>query len=69
MYKNIVIDEVDIMAHKCITPKELAFSTCLSAATISGYRSGLRSPTLFNLYKIAKVLDVSILDLCPSMGK
>ena len=80
MYKNIVIDDVDIdkefsenlgkiMDAKGITAKVLSLSTGIHVSSIYMYREGHIMPTLFNIYKLVKALGVSISDLCPSLTK
>lgn len=48
-----------IMSAKSITNRDLAIQLALSASTISGYRSGRRSPNVDELARIAAALQVS----------
>ena len=48
-----------IMFLRNISNHTLAQQLCLSASTISGYRTGRRAPTITDLTKICRFLNVS----------
>jgi len=48
-----------VMFRQDISNQELAHQLYVSSSTISGYRTGRRSPAVDDLAAIAKILDVS----------
>ncbi|MCI7323078.1 MAG: helix-turn-helix domain-containing protein [Lachnospiraceae bacterium] len=48
-----------IMYLRDVSNHTLASQLCLSASTISGYRTGRRSPTVTDLAEISRFLNVS----------
>ena len=48
-----------IMYLRDISNHTLARQLCLSVSTISGYRTGRRSPTVTDLARISRILNVS----------
>lgn len=52
-----------IMVAKKISNQHLATKLTVAASTISGYRTGRRSPNIAELKRLAEVLQVSVSDL------
>lgn len=49
-----------VMTMRNISNQELASQMFLSVSTISGYRTGRRSPKVDDLAQLARILDISV---------
>lgn len=49
----------NVMYIRDISNRVLAQELCVSASTISGYRNGRRSPSITDLVKISRFLNIS----------
>ncbi len=53
----------DVRRKKGITQEKLAFAVGVSPTYIGFIENGKRNPTIMNIYKISKVLNISLKEL------
>lgn len=58
-----------VRKQKGFTQEKLGFTVGLSPAYIGFIEQGRRNPTVLNIYRISKVLDISLKDIFSSFDK